>query len=88
MARDIVRLVQDLRKNSGLEMEDRIALYLGTDDENLKQAIVDHRAYIGAETLTMWWADAPFDPHSTDLRIEGCALKIALRKITLAQIIH
>jgi isoleucyl-tRNA synthetase len=81
MARDIVRLVQDLRKNSGLEMEDRIVLYLGTDDKNLKQAIVDHRAYIAAETLTKQWAVEPFDPHSADVKVEGVSLKISLRKI-------
>jgi isoleucyl-tRNA synthetase len=80
MARDIVRLVQDLRKNSGLEMEDRIILYLGADDENLKQAIVDHRTYIAAETLTKQWADAPFDLHSTSTKIDGQSLTIALKR--------
>ena len=80
MARDIVRLVQELRKNSGLEMEDRIALYLAADSENLKRAIDVHREYIAAETLTKRWVSAPFNSDSTDAKIDGQALTISLKK--------
>ena len=38
-ARDIIRHVQDHRKNSGLNMEDRIVLYLDTESEKLQAAI-------------------------------------------------
>ena len=55
MARDVIRQVQELRKNANLQMEDRIALYLGTESETLKEAIDAHRAYIAAETLTKEW---------------------------------
>ena len=33
LARDIIRLIQGHRKNSGLNVEDRIVLYLGTESE-------------------------------------------------------
>ena len=36
MARDVVRHVQELRKEADLEMEDRIVLYLGTESEKLR----------------------------------------------------
>src|SRR5262249_30744653 len=39
MAREVVRYVQDLRKKSGLEMEDRIVLSLQTKSDVLAQAI-------------------------------------------------
>lgn len=81
MARDVIRQVQDLRKNADLEMEDRIVLCLATDSAELKLAIETHRSYIAAETLTKEWADKPFDPHSANVKIDGQALTIALRRI-------
>ncbi|MCE9532642.1 MAG: DUF5915 domain-containing protein [Planctomycetes bacterium] len=64
MARDVIRQVQDLRKNADLQIEDRIVLHLGTDADNLNQAIETHRAYIAAETLTTDWAKNPGGVHS------------------------
>src|SRR5207237_547831 len=58
MAREVVRHVQELRKNAGLEMEDRIILYLATDSVRLQEAIETHRDYIASETLTANWARA------------------------------
>src|SRR5262249_55080625 len=46
MARDVVRQVQELRKKSGLQVEDHIALYLGTESERLRSAIAAHQEYI------------------------------------------
>ena len=43
MAREVIRHVQSTRKEAGLEMEDRIELYLATDDANLRQAIDESR---------------------------------------------
>jgi isoleucyl-tRNA synthetase len=82
MARDIVRQVQDQRKIAGLEMEDRIILFLGTDSPKLKEAIETHRATIAAETLTQQWADTPLaGAHSATVKIDGQALTIALKKV-------
>lgn len=80
LARDIIRQVQEHRKNSGLEMQDRIALYLGTDSENLNAAIAAHRDHIAAETLAVQWSEAPVG-EIVEVKIEGQSLKIALRKI-------
>ena len=82
MARDIIRHVQDLRKNAGLEMEDRIVLYLGTESPSLKQAIETHREKIAAETLTKEWSNEPFKDacHSIKVKIDGHALTIELKK--------
>jgi isoleucyl-tRNA synthetase len=80
-ARDIVRHVQDLRKKANLEMEDRIALYLGTDSPELHEAIDAHRDYIAAETLTTrWLTQPPAGGEIATVKIDGQALTIALQR--------
>jgi isoleucyl-tRNA synthetase len=84
MAREVIRRVQDLRKNSGLEMEDRIALYVKAGGKNLPQAVTVHRDYIAAETLTEKWADAPIDGKQGEdkAKIEGDEVVIELKRIS------
>jgi isoleucyl-tRNA synthetase len=83
MARDVVRQVQELRKKSNLEMEDRIDLHLGTAAGALRQAIDAHRDYIAAETLTQRWLQEPPDgqAHRAQVKVEGHELTIALRRL-------
>ena len=45
-AREVIRHVQSLRKDTGLEMDDRIVLHLSTPEQGLKAAIEAHRDYI------------------------------------------
>ncbi len=52
IARDIVRNVQNLRKDAGLDIADRIKLGLSTDSEVLKTAIRECSPFIKGETLT------------------------------------
>ena len=52
MAREFVRRVQDLRKQAGLEVADRIQLYASATPE-LAAAIQAHRATIMGETLAL-----------------------------------
>ena len=52
LARDVVRAVQDARKEAGLEVSDRIALALRADDASVA-AIQAHRDLIAAETLAV-----------------------------------
>jgi isoleucyl-tRNA synthetase len=83
--REIVRHVQELRKKAGLEMEDRIALYLGTESPSLKKAIAAHRDYICAETLAeQFTTDALGDgAHRREVKVEGQVLTIEFRKVAL-----
>jgi isoleucyl-tRNA synthetase len=81
MARDVIRLVQDHRKNSGLNIEDRIALYLHTDSDKLQAAIEAHRDHIAAETLTVRWASEPVGT-VVEAKVEGQPIRIGLERIT------
>ncbi|MDR2343775.1 MAG: class I tRNA ligase family protein, partial [Spirochaetaceae bacterium] len=52
LARDLVRGVQNLRKESGLEVSDRICLYL-SGPPRLKRALDAYSEYISGETLAV-----------------------------------
>jgi isoleucyl-tRNA synthetase len=83
MAREIVRHVQELRKKSGLEMEDRIALHLATQSLELRQAVNAHSDYIAAETLAVERPNAPLDgdSHAITVKVDRHPLTIQLRKV-------
>ncbi|MGI9516881.1 MAG: DUF5915 domain-containing protein, partial [Pirellulaceae bacterium] len=53
MARDVIRLVQDRRKEMDLQFTDRIILGLVTDSAELRQAIDENSEYIKSETLAV-----------------------------------
>lgn len=83
MARDVVRQVQELRKKAGLQIEDRIVLYLHTDSEKLRDAVDAQREYIAAETLTAAWSPKPLEGsevHSATVKVDGQPLLIQLKK--------
>ncbi len=50
LARDVVRAVQQARRDAGLEVSDRIALQLG-GDESVREAVETHAELIKTETL-------------------------------------
>ncbi|MFO0807462.1 MAG: isoleucine--tRNA ligase [Gemmataceae bacterium] len=82
VAREVVRFVQDARKTAGLDMADRIVLYLGTAVAKSQAAIAAHREYIAAETLATAWSDKPLDgdAYRTSVKIDGEPLDIHLRR--------
>jgi len=50
LARDVVNRVQNLRKDQGLEVQDKISVAYSTQDELLKKAFEDFEDYIKTET--------------------------------------
>jgi isoleucyl-tRNA synthetase len=51
LMRDAVRLVQDARKQAGLEVADRIELALDADDAEARAALVEHGEALAQEVL-------------------------------------
>ncbi|MFF9480298.1 isoleucine--tRNA ligase [Streptomyces sp. NPDC014733] len=51
LARDAIRLIQEARKNSGLDVSDRIALRWETADAELRTALAEHATLIADEVL-------------------------------------
>jgi isoleucyl-tRNA synthetase len=78
LAREVVRAVQEARKQAGLDVSDRISLELGGDDE-LLEAAREHEAYIAGETLATsvgYGADGAGEKAT----IEGRELRIGVTK--------
>jgi isoleucyl-tRNA synthetase len=78
LAREVVRAVQEARKQAGLDVSDRISLELGGDDE-LLDAAREHESYIAGETLATS-VDYGSDGAGERATIEGRELRIALSK--------
>src|SRR4051812_5120311 len=79
LAREVVRAVQEARKQAGLEVSDRIALALGGDEE-LLAAAREHEAYIAGETLATS-VDYGADGAGEKAMIEGRELRIDVSKV-------
>ncbi|MFG2288907.1 isoleucine--tRNA ligase [Streptomyces sp. NPDC048595] len=82
LARDAIRLIQEARKNSGLDVADRIALRWRSTDDEVRTALTDHTGLISDEVLATDFApgepDDSFGPAFTD---EALGLTFHLRKV-------
>ena len=79
LMREVVRHIQNARKNAGLNVDDRIILSLETADSDLKAAIDEHIVTIKAEALIVA-LDEVIDAHREVVKVEGKELEICLKK--------
>ena len=82
MARDVIRLVNQARKDAGLEIADTISLYLHSPAEMLAKALATQRETIAAETQAGEWSNVPLGngAHTSEGKVDGHALTIEFRK--------
>lgn len=81
VAREIIRQVQNARKEAGLNVDDRIKLSLITFDKTVNQAIEKFKETICQETLTNDLASIREPAYETKASIDGVELKILLKQI-------
>jgi isoleucyl-tRNA synthetase len=80
LAREVVRAVQEARKEAGLEIADRIGLWLEADGE-LADAVRAHEAWIMGEVLaTALLASAPEGAFGKVTEVEGQPLAIGVAR--------
>ena len=81
LAREIVRTVQDARKQAGLEVSDRITLHVG-GSQAVSDALAAFQPWIMEETLATKWSDQPIDSGFTVEREVGNATwNLSIKKI-------
>jgi isoleucyl-tRNA synthetase len=79
-ARELVHHIQQLRKDEGLELADRIVLFV-EGDAALEDVLRDHGDYLLRETLSVdLRRELPPSPAPREVRLDGMAARIALRK--------
>lgn len=84
LCREIINKVQNLRKKSGLDVADRIALAVGGGDA-VQRALADHADWIRRETLATSLASSSTSsgelPHHDAFTVEEVEVTIALAKV-------
>lgn len=79
MMREVVRHVQNARKQAGLNVDDRILLSLATADSELTEAIKEFADTITAETLATELTGDSYD-YKAEVKVEGSPLTLSLQK--------
>ncbi|GAA1885584.1 isoleucine--tRNA ligase [Streptantibioticus ferralitis] len=81
LARDAIRLIQEARKNSGLDVADRIALRWRASDGELAEALGEHAGLVSDEVLAVDFAEGEADSaYGEPFTDEALGLTFRLRK--------
>ncbi|MBT7377197.1 MAG: class I tRNA ligase family protein, partial [Candidatus Marinimicrobia bacterium] len=78
IVRDLIRQVQNLRKDSGLKVEDRIDVELKCD-ENIENALSENKTYFMTEVLALDLKYSSHDlQHKTSFNINGNPIELSI----------
>jgi isoleucyl-tRNA synthetase len=78
-ARELIRFIQNARKNAGLNVDDRISLAVDTDSEEIQAAYDQYKDEIHRETLTT--SELKNEPqHTEQMKLDDQAAEIKLSK--------
>ncbi len=79
LSRDVVNRVQNLRKDQGMEVTDKIKVVYSSPNTEMEKAVVDFAEYIKEETQALELENGSND--GTELDIDGIALTIKIEVI-------
>ncbi len=83
LAREVVRRIQNMRKNADFEIADHIRTWYQTEDETLLQVMEEWGDYIRAETLTdeLISGAPPEDAHVERHKIDGKWIVLGVKRV-------
>jgi isoleucyl-tRNA synthetase len=87
MSREIVRHLQNMRRNARFDIADRVITYYVTEEPVINQVMKKFANYIKQETLSEELVDgmSPDGTHGEKHRIANCEISLAIRKINRSQ---
>jgi isoleucyl-tRNA synthetase len=80
LMREIIRQVQAARKAASLNVDDRIVLEIASDDDEVRLTLEEHAATVKAETLAKSLNESSPEHYTTDVKVDGFVVRIALAK--------
>ena len=82
IAREVIRGIQELRKTTGLAVEERIELWLDTDDPDAQRALETHQAFLGGEVLATQttFGSIPDDGARDEIAVDGTSVHVGLKR--------
>jgi isoleucyl-tRNA synthetase len=81
-ARELVRSLNDHRKDAGLAIADRVRLTLAPTGPRVRAAVEAHGADVAAEVLAVEWSLAPEPPSgATTIEVDGEAVGVQLERV-------
>ena len=83
LARDVVRRAQELRADLALGVDERVRLWVDTDDEPLRRAVEEHEATLREAVRVETFLAAP--PADTrEWTVDGATLELGLEPVAAA----
>lgn len=79
IARELVRNIQNVRKNAGFNVEDRIKVKINCDDDSIKDAAKQYKDVIFDETLAIGDLEGAGE-HSEIVKLDGQEVTISVKK--------
>jgi isoleucyl-tRNA synthetase len=82
IAREFVNRIQNIRKDNGFDVTDKITVLI-EDNDFVREAVTRHASYIGSQTLatTVKLADSFTGESPNDVEIDEVAVKVVVKKI-------
>jgi isoleucyl-tRNA synthetase len=81
IARELIRHIQSFRKESGLNVEDRIKLAILSDDPVIRQTVLEHKDKISSEVLSLGELSQTDRTHPKKLMIDNHGLVVNIKKV-------
>jgi isoleucyl-tRNA synthetase len=80
IARDFVNRIQNLRKEMGLEVLDKIAIEVEKDGEAVTAALTQFKDYISTETQALSFELKDKLPEATEIDMDDFSLKVSIKR--------